>query len=557
MPLPKPNKGENRSDFIRRCMSDPVMKREYKQQKQRLAVCESQFDRRDKMQASNIEGFDLWLGDFRSYQAWANLPAPDAVDPDLIRAFMDEGEENDEFQGYGYMTQLIGHTAIIRISGPLIPKSSWISQLFGMTGYDEIRNALAAASQHPDVKAIILDIDSPGGAVSGVDEAAGAIRHVDRNIMPVHALTTGAMASAAYWLGSSAREISATAMSRVGSIGVIAVHQEITKALQNDGVNVTVLRAGKYKALGNRYEKLTDEAKSRIQAEIDKIYGIFVDTVATNRGLDRDFVLEHSAEGQEFFGRDAVPVGLVDRVESFDEVVNRLENEDNSHMGSTGSTTTTTTGADMLRKKRIALSPAAQAAIAAGADPETAAAAHPVTEDLGETGTDSQTTASAGEQETLATAEEASSDSVGSEDSGSSEDSRNSDTRSNTGSSDSTILALTDKLLKVQADLASIKSEKEAVEARLASAESDQQALREIACEATERMQVALGASVTNTRDLTASAVVALYHQTKKDFEQRFKVGATAEVPVDEKDEDNVVVHPAATVRATKIHKGE
>jgi ClpP class serine protease len=113
--------------------------------------------------------------------------------------------------------------ATISIKGPLTNDgdSDW-NEWLGMTGYPEIREAMISAATDASVQHIILDIDSGGGAVSGVDDTAKLIRLVHDNVKPVTAFTDGSMYSAAYWLGSSAGEVYASKAAGMGSIGVIA-----------------------------------------------------------------------------------------------------------------------------------------------------------------------------------------------------------------------------------------------------------------------------------------------------------------------------------------------
>jgi signal peptide peptidase SppA len=175
----------------------------------------------------------------------------------------------------------------------------------------------------------LLDIDSPGGSVNGLAETGDMIRQVDSNVTPVSAFTSGTMASAAYWLGSSAREVHATEMSSIGSIGVIAVHMENSKQMEKDGVKPTVFSAGKYKGIGNPYEPLSASDKEYMQAKVEGAYDFFISAVAENRGLTAEHVREKAADGRDFYAKEAIGVGLVDRINTFAEVVKLLDNSHN------------------------------------------------------------------------------------------------------------------------------------------------------------------------------------------------------------------------------------
>lgn len=214
--------------------------------------------------------------------------------------------------------------ATISIKGPLVNSDSPWLEVFGLTGYPEIREALLAAAVDSSVYQILLDVESGGGSVSGCPDTASMIRAINDKVKPV---TTYAdfMASAAYWLGCSAGQVYAGKASMVGSIGVIATFKEYTEANKMEGVTVTVIRAGKEKALANSNEKLTPKAEAQLQAMVDASYGVFVEHVSEMRGVSYLVADKKMADGQEFIGKDAVDVGLIDGVMSFDAVVTDLK----------------------------------------------------------------------------------------------------------------------------------------------------------------------------------------------------------------------------------------
>lgn len=214
--------------------------------------------------------------------------------------------------------------ATISIKGPLVNSDSPWLEVFGLTGYPEIREALLAAAVDSSVYQILLDVESGGGSVSGCPDTASMIRAINDKVKPV---TTYAdfMASAAYWLGCSAGQVYAGKASMVGSIGVIATFKEYTEANKMEGVTVTVIRAGKEKALANSNEKLTPKAEAQLQAMVNASYGVFVEHVSEMRGVSYLVADKKMADGQEFIGKDAVDVGLIDGVMSFDAVVTDLK----------------------------------------------------------------------------------------------------------------------------------------------------------------------------------------------------------------------------------------
>jgi signal peptide peptidase SppA len=213
--------------------------------------------------------------------------------------------------------------ATITVKGPLVNADGPFLRMMGVTGYPEIREALIAAANDESVKQILLDIDSGGGAVSGCADTGNLIRQV-HTLKPVTAYGE-TMASAAYWLGSSAGNVYAGRSSLVGSIGVKATFREYSKANEMEGVKVTVIRAGKYKALADSNEPLSKEGEAQIQALVDASYDVFVDHVAEMRGRSYEYTDKTMADGQEFIGQAAVDVGLVDGIATYDAVVGGLK----------------------------------------------------------------------------------------------------------------------------------------------------------------------------------------------------------------------------------------
>ena len=129
------------------------------------------------------------------------------------------------------------------------------------------------------------------------------------------------MASAAYWIGSAANQVIVERTAQVGSIGVLYMHYDWSKYDAEMGLKVTVITSGKYKAIGNNAEPLSDDARAIIQAEMDQIYDLFIETVARNRGVSTEKVLVDMADGRVFIGQQAVEAGLADQTGSFEDAL--------------------------------------------------------------------------------------------------------------------------------------------------------------------------------------------------------------------------------------------
>lgn len=231
----------------------------------------------------------------------------------------------DEQDGPPRLFAQSGNVGVITIAGSLVNNDSWMNAFMGRTSYGEIRDALVHAASDPNIGAIVLDINSGGGAVSGVSDTADLIKKIDKEVKPVHTFSDGMIASAAYWLGSSARSVSVGQVTEAGSIGVITVHREMSKAMEMDGVKATVIKAGDHKGNGNPYEPLSNKARAEIQGQLDHMYGIFMGSVAENRGMSYPVADAKMGQGRTFIGTQAVEAGLADSVTTFDAVVSKAQ----------------------------------------------------------------------------------------------------------------------------------------------------------------------------------------------------------------------------------------
>lgn len=207
---------------------------------------------------------------------------------------------------------------IIRISGSLVDGSAGFMSFFGVTGYNDIREAAIAAIKDPEIFSILLDINSGGGEVSGVHETAQLLQRIDK-VKPIVSYTGGVEASAALWLGSSARQSFTSETAITGSLGVMTVHADKSQQLANEGVKVTIVRAGSEKALANPYEPLSDKAKENLQNRANAIYDVFLGHVASSRGITNTAADSKFGQGREFVGKQAVEAGLFDAVGTIED----------------------------------------------------------------------------------------------------------------------------------------------------------------------------------------------------------------------------------------------
>lgn len=205
--------------------------------------------------------------------------------------------------------------AIISIIGSLVNRGAWLGSSSGETSYEGISFQIAHASADPNTKAILLDIDSPGGEATGCFECADAIREA-REKKPVVAVVNGMAASAAYALASAADWIITTQSGVCGSIGCVLLHADYSAKLKKDGISPTLIFAGAHKVDGHPFAPLSDEVTADLQAEVDGYYKLFVAGVAEGRAMTEAAI--RATEARTFMGADAVTMGLADKLGTFE-----------------------------------------------------------------------------------------------------------------------------------------------------------------------------------------------------------------------------------------------
>ena len=206
---------------------------------------------------------------------------------------------------------VVGGVAIIEVQGTLVQKLGTLRPYSGMSGYDGIRQNFLMALTDPDVEAIMLDVDSPGGEVAGCFDLVDTIYQA-RGKKPIWAILNESAYSAAYAIASAADRIVVPRTGGVGSIGVICAHVDFSKALTSAGIKVTFITYGDRKADGHSEIPLSDEAYERFQADINQMGELFAQTVARNRGIKADKVRETQAA--TYMAADGVAQGLADEV---------------------------------------------------------------------------------------------------------------------------------------------------------------------------------------------------------------------------------------------------
>lgn len=213
-----------------------------------------------------------------------------------------------------------GDVAVVPVQGFLSYRPG---RFLGGTSTADLTATIRALSADTTVAAIVLDVDSPGGFVTGIAELAGTVAAAAQR-KPVVAMVNAMAASAAYHVVSQASEIAVTPSGDVGSIGVFAMHMDFSRMLDRVGVTATLIHAGEHKVEGNPYQPLSESAAQEMQARVDEAYQGFVGAVATGRKVSTEKVIADFGGGRIVSAKRAQQVGMVDRIEEPGETLARI-----------------------------------------------------------------------------------------------------------------------------------------------------------------------------------------------------------------------------------------
>ncbi|HBQ68237.1 MAG TPA: capsid assembly protein [Leclercia adecarboxylata] len=207
--------------------------------------------------------------------------------------------------------QITNGIAVLPVSGTLVSKTRSLQPYSGMTGYNGIIARLQQAMSDPGVDGILLDMDTPGGMVSGAFDCADIIARM-RDIKPIWALANDMNCSAGQLIASAASRRLVTQTARTGSIGVMMAHSNYGAALKTQGVEVTLIYSGNHKIDGNPYEKLPKDVRADFQTRIDATRQMFAEKVSAYTSMSVQSVLD--TEAAVFSGQESVDKGLADEL---------------------------------------------------------------------------------------------------------------------------------------------------------------------------------------------------------------------------------------------------
>lgn len=242
--------------------------------------------------------------------AAATMPATDAM------------RDDDDWSPHGckpeHLIEVRDGIGIIAVRGPLFQRFDGYCYWYGGTAYEIIGQAFRRLLADEGVRGIVFDLDSGGGEVSGCFDLCDVI-YAARGQKPIRAMVNDNAFSACYAIGSQCDEMIVTRTSGTGSVGVRSTHLDVSKWDAEVGLKYTTITAGEKKADYDMHEPLSDSARADLQAEVDRLYVIFVDTVVRGRGLTAEAV--RATEAGCYFGQAAIDVGFADRLATLDEVL--------------------------------------------------------------------------------------------------------------------------------------------------------------------------------------------------------------------------------------------
>lgn len=274
---------------------------------------------------ANMEGEVLALGGKRGarvHRLVESLAFNAPVDDSAVALALSGNAQTPRRAGPHFTSGRAGkQIAVIQMHGVALPKFEYPGLAFSTLA---VAAAVTALSKDSTVGAIVLDIDSPGGQVTGTPEAAHAVFEA-RERVPVVAMVNTLAASAAFWIASGASEILATESSEVGSIGVYLLHLDHSRMLDAAGVTPTFISNDQspFKTEANPFEPLSDTAKAHEKKNVNRLGRQFIQDVARGRGITSIEVTANYGRGRTVSAGEARRAGMIDRVGGFSDALIR------------------------------------------------------------------------------------------------------------------------------------------------------------------------------------------------------------------------------------------
>jgi len=464
-----------------------------------------------------------WVGSESAYHAvldaYTKMDAADEVLKVNALAY-DDDEEREQRH---FLLEMVDNVGIITIDGSMVSgvEGSW-GAYWGVVGYGDIRNAIVTAI-NGGAEELLFDMNTPGGSTNGIMELSDFIKSLD---VKTTAHSGGMVASGGLWLATAADSFYASRMAEIGSLGVIAITQEITDMYKDAGINIRVFKSTPLKAAGNPYEKMSPEMAAEIQKNIDETHKFFVREVAINMGLTEEYVSAEIANGKMWYAAEANQLGLIDGVKSFDDVFLAMRRETTDNAGDFSNKEFNNNLEADMAKRKLTLDAQASAAIASGV---------PVEQAVADKELDKGT-----EAEVKVEAEETKDDTVEASAETEVEESTDADESAEEGK-DAAVSGILKQLSTAQAESVDLKVEVKVLQGKLATMEASQEGLKKVTAVSIQRAYVAIGSPAPELESLVASdasVLLAQHAQVDAQLSQRFGAGQQVSVQVEEVDDE-------------------
>lgn len=472
----------------------------------------------------------IWLGDADSYlRAFSALS--DGPDAAHARLFVPgEDEEDDRSLAEQLADNLVsvhGKVGVLDINGPLVSETQWYNEYLGVISYDTISAASRILLEDDQVEYVVPLFNTGGGDAQGIEDGAANLELL-MSVKPTISMVGSGMLSAGYFLGAKSKGIFGGKLSQIGSVGAIVTHRSVARALKQMGIDVTIFRGGKYKALGHPAEELSEEAKEKLKEDTAYLYKVFKEYVSEKRGVSME-AAQQWAEGQVFFTERAVEVGLADGMTTVNSLISALNNMSGdfslSELQRELTNPSPAPSNDELyggttMAKKVILSQQQLAALQAGATMnEVAPGAQAVEDEV--SGTEAQASE---EAEAKAEMGDGVGDTVDARGTKGSEEGLKESKNASESSTD-LVAYLKDELATARAELASANALAASATASAELHKTEVKMLHEIAVEATQRLQIGLGQNPSDMGKVGVTALAEMYQAAKSTFNDRFKVG--------------------------------
>lgn len=314
MPLPRPKENEDYQEFIERCMADENAVKEFPDSRERRAVCEQKWESGEMKKKPDRVLSAIYEQPWAITPEWFETIANIAERQNDEALFTKRGENRQETPSVEYREDGV---AILSIIGPIVRYASIFSEVSGLTSIEKVSKDFQSLIDDPSVKSIVLNVDSPGGQVHGINEFSELVFQ-SRDKKPIYGYTGGNAASAGYWIITSAGEVWTDTTAWLGSIGVVIG----LKNQSSDTLEIVSTNSPK-----KRVDPSTKDGREELLKRVDALAEIFIRTVARNRNVEESKVLSDFGQGAVFTGEKSVSLGMADKIGSLEGLISFLQNK--------------------------------------------------------------------------------------------------------------------------------------------------------------------------------------------------------------------------------------